>query len=60
MVIGSPEQVAEKVAHLEAIGVDTLLLVASFGDLNHAQVCRSLESFSEVIIKPRQKVAAGG
>ena len=35
MVIGAPDQVAEKVEHLEAIGVDTLLLVCSFGNLSH-------------------------
>jgi len=29
MLIGSPDQVADKVAGLEAIGVDTLLLVCS-------------------------------
>jgi alkanesulfonate monooxygenase SsuD/methylene tetrahydromethanopterin reductase-like flavin-dependent oxidoreductase (luciferase family) len=53
MVIGSPEQVAEKVAGLEAIGVDTLLLVCSFGNLSHAQVCRSLELFTDAAIRPR-------
>src|SRR5258706_16051382 len=40
MLIGSPPEIAEKVAELEAIGVDTLLLVCSFGNLAHAQVCR--------------------
>jgi alkanesulfonate monooxygenase SsuD/methylene tetrahydromethanopterin reductase-like flavin-dependent oxidoreductase (luciferase family) len=54
MVIGSPEQAAEKVEHLEAIGVDTLLLVCSFGNLSHAQVCRSLELFASAVIRPRQ------
>jgi alkanesulfonate monooxygenase SsuD/methylene tetrahydromethanopterin reductase-like flavin-dependent oxidoreductase (luciferase family) len=57
MLIGSPEQVAEKVEHLEAIGVDTLLLVCSFGDLSHEQVCRSLELFAGAVIRPRQPVA---
>ena len=52
MLIGSPEQVAERVAHLEAIGVDTLLLVASFGNLSHEQVCRSLELFAKAVIHP--------
>ena len=55
-MIGSPEQVAAKVDHLEAIGVDTLLLVCSFGNLAHEQVCRSLELFSEAAIRPRQAV----
>jgi alkanesulfonate monooxygenase SsuD/methylene tetrahydromethanopterin reductase-like flavin-dependent oxidoreductase (luciferase family) len=45
MLIGSPDQVAEKVAALEAIGIDTLLLVCSFGNLSHVQVCQSLELF---------------
>jgi alkanesulfonate monooxygenase SsuD/methylene tetrahydromethanopterin reductase-like flavin-dependent oxidoreductase (luciferase family) len=54
MVIGVPDHVAAKVEHLEAIGVDTLLLVASFGNLSHAQVCRSLELFAEAVIRPRQ------
>ena len=54
MVIGAPDQVAAKVEHLEAIGVDTLLLVASFGNLSHAQVCRSLELFADAVIRPRQ------
>jgi alkanesulfonate monooxygenase SsuD/methylene tetrahydromethanopterin reductase-like flavin-dependent oxidoreductase (luciferase family) len=56
MLIGSPDEVAAKVAGLEAIGVDTLLLVCSFGDLSHAQVCRSLELFAESAIRPRQSV----
>src|SRR4029450_8377007 len=54
MLIGSPDQVADKVAGLEAIGVDTLLLVCSFGDLAHAQACRSLELFAEAAISPRR------
>jgi alkanesulfonate monooxygenase SsuD/methylene tetrahydromethanopterin reductase-like flavin-dependent oxidoreductase (luciferase family) len=54
MVIGAPDQVAAKVEHLEAIGVDTLLLVASFGNLSHAQVCRSLALFADAVIRPRQ------
>jgi alkanesulfonate monooxygenase SsuD/methylene tetrahydromethanopterin reductase-like flavin-dependent oxidoreductase (luciferase family) len=54
MLIGSPDEVAEKVAGLEAIGVDTLLLVCSFGGLAHAQVCRSLELFAGGAIRPRQ------
>ena len=57
MLIGSPEQVAEKVDHLEAIGVDTLLLVCSFGNLSHEQVCGSLELFARAVIRPRQPVA---
>jgi alkanesulfonate monooxygenase SsuD/methylene tetrahydromethanopterin reductase-like flavin-dependent oxidoreductase (luciferase family) len=54
MVIGSPDQVAAKVAALEAIGVDTLLLVCSFGHLSHEQVCRSLERFALAAIHPRR------
>jgi alkanesulfonate monooxygenase SsuD/methylene tetrahydromethanopterin reductase-like flavin-dependent oxidoreductase (luciferase family) len=54
MLIGSPDEVAEKVAGLEAIGVDTLLLVCSFGGLSHAQVCRSLELFARSAIRPQQ------
>jgi alkanesulfonate monooxygenase SsuD/methylene tetrahydromethanopterin reductase-like flavin-dependent oxidoreductase (luciferase family) len=57
MLIGSPEQVQRQVAHLEQIGVDTLLLVASFGGLTHAQVCRSLELFAEAVIAPRHRRA---
>jgi alkanesulfonate monooxygenase SsuD/methylene tetrahydromethanopterin reductase-like flavin-dependent oxidoreductase (luciferase family) len=53
MVIGSPAQVAAQVAELEAIGVDTLLLVCSFGNLSHAQVCRSLELFAGAVIRKR-------
>jgi alkanesulfonate monooxygenase SsuD/methylene tetrahydromethanopterin reductase-like flavin-dependent oxidoreductase (luciferase family) len=62
MLIGAPEQVAVQVAHLETIGVDTLLLVCSFGTLTHAQVCRSLEYFAQAVIHPRQRVttAASG
>jgi alkanesulfonate monooxygenase SsuD/methylene tetrahydromethanopterin reductase-like flavin-dependent oxidoreductase (luciferase family) len=56
MLIGSPEQVEEKVEHLEAIGVDTLLLVCSMGNLSHEQVCRSLELFADAAIRPRQPV----
>jgi alkanesulfonate monooxygenase SsuD/methylene tetrahydromethanopterin reductase-like flavin-dependent oxidoreductase (luciferase family) len=53
MLIGSPDEVAAKVAGLEAIGVDTLLLVCSFGGLSHAQVCRSLELFAGAAIRSR-------
>jgi alkanesulfonate monooxygenase SsuD/methylene tetrahydromethanopterin reductase-like flavin-dependent oxidoreductase (luciferase family) len=58
MLIGSPREIAEKVAELEAIGVDTLLLVCSFGNLSHAQVCRSLELFAEEAISPRSRRSA--
>jgi alkanesulfonate monooxygenase SsuD/methylene tetrahydromethanopterin reductase-like flavin-dependent oxidoreductase (luciferase family) len=54
MLIGSPGEVAAKVTGLEAIGVDTLLLVCSFGGLSHAQVCRSLALFAESAIRPRR------
>ena len=54
MLIGSPDQIAAKVEHLESIGVDTLLLVCSFGSLSHEQVCRSLELFASAAIRPRQ------
>jgi alkanesulfonate monooxygenase SsuD/methylene tetrahydromethanopterin reductase-like flavin-dependent oxidoreductase (luciferase family) len=57
MLIGAPGEVAQQVDALEAIGVDTLLLVASFGNLSHAQVCRSLELFAHAVIHPRR--AAG-
>jgi len=56
MLIGSPGEVAEKVAGLEATGVDTLLLVCSFGGLSHEQVCRSLELFAEAAILPRRRL----
>ena len=56
-LIGAPDQVAENVARLEAIGVDTLLLVCSFGALSHAQVCRSLELFAAAVIRPLQTAA---
>jgi alkanesulfonate monooxygenase SsuD/methylene tetrahydromethanopterin reductase-like flavin-dependent oxidoreductase (luciferase family) len=55
MVIGAPDEVAARVDGLEAIGVDTLLLVASFGDLTHRQVCRSLELFADAVIRPRRR-----
>ena len=51
-LIGAPDQVAAKVQALKAIGVDTLLLVCSFGNLSHEQVCRSLELFAGVVIRP--------
>jgi alkanesulfonate monooxygenase SsuD/methylene tetrahydromethanopterin reductase-like flavin-dependent oxidoreductase (luciferase family) len=57
MLFGAPDQVAAKVEHLEAIGVDTLLLVASFGNLSHDQVCRSLELFAAAVIRPRRSAA---
>jgi alkanesulfonate monooxygenase SsuD/methylene tetrahydromethanopterin reductase-like flavin-dependent oxidoreductase (luciferase family) len=60
MVIGSPEQVTEKVDQLEAIGVDTLLLVCSFGNLSQEQVCRSLELFAQAVIQPRHQAATVG
>jgi alkanesulfonate monooxygenase SsuD/methylene tetrahydromethanopterin reductase-like flavin-dependent oxidoreductase (luciferase family) len=58
MLIGSPEQIAAKVYHLESIGVDTLLLICSFGNLSHEQVCRTLELFADAAIRPRQAVTA--
>jgi len=58
MIIGSPAEVAAKIDRLEAIGVDTLLLVSSFGNLSHAQVCRSLDLFSEAAIRPRRAMAS--
>jgi alkanesulfonate monooxygenase SsuD/methylene tetrahydromethanopterin reductase-like flavin-dependent oxidoreductase (luciferase family) len=57
MMIGSPDEVAAKVAALEAIGVDTLLLVCSFGNLSHQQVCRSLERFALAVVRPGQQTA---
>jgi alkanesulfonate monooxygenase SsuD/methylene tetrahydromethanopterin reductase-like flavin-dependent oxidoreductase (luciferase family) len=53
-LIGAPDEVAAKVEGLEAIGVDTLLLVCSFGALAHEQVCRSLELFAGAVIRPRR------
>ena len=50
-LIGAPGQVAEKVAGLETIGVDTLLLVCSFGKLAHEQICRSLEMFAKAAVR---------
>jgi len=50
MLIGSPEQVAKQVDHLQTIGIDTLLLVASFGNLTHEQVCSSLELFAKAVM----------
>src|SRR5262249_33112563 len=58
MLIGSPEEIAEQVERLEAIGVDTLLLVCSFGGLAHARVCRSLELFAGAVIEPRRTAPA--
>lgn len=51
MLIGSPREVAAMVEGLRAIGVDTLLLVCSFGHLSHPQVCRSLELFADAVIR---------
>jgi alkanesulfonate monooxygenase SsuD/methylene tetrahydromethanopterin reductase-like flavin-dependent oxidoreductase (luciferase family) len=51
-LIGAPDQVAARVQGLKAIGVDTLLLVCSFGNLSHEQVCRSLELFARAVITP--------
>jgi hypothetical protein len=56
MRIGALEQMAAQVTHLESIGVDTLLLVCSFGTLTHAQVCRWLEYFAQAVIRSRQMV----
>ena len=50
-LIGAPEQVAAGVERLEKIGVDTLLLVCSFGNLAHEQVCRSLELFASAVMR---------
>lgn len=58
MLIGSPAEVADRVDRLDAIGVDTLLLVCSFGNLSHAQVCRSLTLFSDAVIRPRRPVGS--
>ena len=58
MLIGSPAEVAAKVDALEAIGVDTLLLVSSFGNLLHPQVRRSLTLFAQAVIGPRQRLSS--
>lgn len=58
MIIGAPAEVAATVDRLEAIGVDTLLLVCSFGNLSHAQVSRSLGLFAEAAIRPRRAMAS--
>jgi len=50
-LIGAPEQVAAKVEGLAKIGVDTLLLVCSFGTLAHEQVCRSLQLFAKAVVR---------
>ena len=50
MLIGSPAEVRGQVERLAAIGVDTLLLVCSFGNLSHEQVCRSLELFARAVM----------
>jgi alkanesulfonate monooxygenase SsuD/methylene tetrahydromethanopterin reductase-like flavin-dependent oxidoreductase (luciferase family) len=50
MLIGSPEQVAQQVEHLQTIGIDTLLLVANFGNLTREQVCGSLELFAQAVM----------
>jgi len=50
-LIGAPEQVAASVEGLEKIGVDTLLLVCSFGNLTHEQVCHSLELFAGAVMR---------
>jgi alkanesulfonate monooxygenase SsuD/methylene tetrahydromethanopterin reductase-like flavin-dependent oxidoreductase (luciferase family) len=52
LLIGAPEEVARKVEELQALGVDTLLLVCSFGNLSHEQVCRSLELFAAAAMRP--------
>jgi hypothetical protein len=49
----APDEVTARVKHLEAIGVDTLLLVCAFGNLSHAQVCRSLQLFARTVIAVR-------
>lgn len=41
--------VAEQVEQLQALGIDTLLLVASFGNLTHEQVC-TLELFAKAVM----------
>lgn len=37
-------------AYVEMIGIDTLLLVASFGNLTHEQVCSSLDLFAKAVM----------
>jgi alkanesulfonate monooxygenase SsuD/methylene tetrahydromethanopterin reductase-like flavin-dependent oxidoreductase (luciferase family) len=51
VLAGTPDQVAEKVRRLEAIGVDTLLVLASYGTLTHEQTCRSMELFAEAVMR---------
>ncbi|HEX6513221.1 MAG TPA: LLM class flavin-dependent oxidoreductase, partial [Chloroflexota bacterium] len=49
-LVGTPDEVATKVRDLERMGVDTLLVLASFGTLTHEQTCRSMEAFAGAAI----------
>ena len=46
--------IAHAAAGRSVVPNDALLLVVSFGNLSHAQGCRSLQLFADAAIRPRQ------
>jgi alkanesulfonate monooxygenase SsuD/methylene tetrahydromethanopterin reductase-like flavin-dependent oxidoreductase (luciferase family) len=48
--VGAPEELAERFAAYEAVGVDQLILLQQAGRASPGDVCRSLELFGEEVI----------
>ncbi len=51
-LIGTPEDVTNRIRTLEAAGVTHLSLLVTFGGLEHDRVLRSLRRFGEEIVQP--------
>jgi alkanesulfonate monooxygenase SsuD/methylene tetrahydromethanopterin reductase-like flavin-dependent oxidoreductase (luciferase family) len=54
LIVGDPDQCAERIAQVHATGVTNVGLIANFGGLEHAKVLASLDRFAKHVM-PRVK-----
>jgi natural product biosynthesis luciferase-like monooxygenase protein len=54
LIVGDPDQCAERIAQIRATGVTNVGLIANFGGLEHAKVVASLDRFAKYTM-PRVK-----
>jgi alkanesulfonate monooxygenase SsuD/methylene tetrahydromethanopterin reductase-like flavin-dependent oxidoreductase (luciferase family) len=50
LIVGDPDQCAERIAEIRATGVTNVGLIANFGGLEHAKVLASLDRFAKHVI----------
>jgi len=50
LVVGDPDQCAERIAQIRATGVTNVGLIANFGGLAHAKVLASLDRFAQYVM----------